>query len=110
MWVLSHQCMTVFAHFRYNIATGKYPFEGDNVYRLFENIGRGEYTIPDGVDQLLSDLLTGMLQYEPSKRFTIQQIKEHEWVLYNGTIEYMIPPPPRLELAGQHAWKVPTIN
>lgn len=30
----------------YNITTGLYPFEGDNIYKLFENIGKGDYTIP----------------------------------------------------------------
>lgn len=49
------------AHFfpRYNITTGKYPFEGDNIFKLFENIGKGIYTIPDGVCDLLADLIRG---------------------------------------------------
>ena len=46
-------------YFRYNITTGKYPFEGDNIFRLFENIGKGEYTIPEVCDALLSDLIKG---------------------------------------------------
>ena len=45
--------------FRYNITTGKYPFEGENIYKLFENIGRGEFTVPDGVADSLADLLRG---------------------------------------------------
>lgn len=44
---------------RYNITTGKYPFEGENIYKLFENIGRGEFTVPEGVDDSLADLLKG---------------------------------------------------
>ena len=44
---------------RYNITTGLYPFEGENIYKLFENIGKGKYTIPDTVDSLLSSLLEG---------------------------------------------------
>ena len=44
---------------RYNITTGKYPFEGDNIYKLFENIGKGEYTIPDDVEPLLANLIQG---------------------------------------------------
>lgn len=63
----------------YNFATGKYPFEGDNIYKLFENIGKGEYSIPPTGDASLENLLTGMLEYEPDKRFTIKQIKEHDW-------------------------------
>lgn len=45
--------------FRYNIRTGLYPFEGDNIYKLFENIGKGEYAIPEECGPLLTDLLKG---------------------------------------------------
>ena len=43
----------------YNITTGLYPFEGDNIYKLFENIGKGDYTIPGDCGPPLSDLLRG---------------------------------------------------
>ncbi|KFU99893.1 Serine/threonine-protein kinase STK11, partial [Pterocles gutturalis] len=43
----------------YNITTGLYPFEGDNIYKLFENIGKGDYTIPEDCGPPLSDLLRG---------------------------------------------------
>lgn len=46
----------------YNITTGLYPFEGDNIYKLFENIGKGDYTIPGGCGPPLSDLLRGEAQ------------------------------------------------
>jgi len=45
----------------YNITTGQYPFEGDNIYKLFENIGRGEYTMPKTVDSLLASLIQGLV-------------------------------------------------
>ena len=48
---------------RYNMATGLYPFEGDNIYKLFENIGKGIYTIPDSVDDNLRSLLQGKSLY-----------------------------------------------
>ena len=47
--------------YRYNITTGLYPFEGENIYKLFENIGKGEYSIPDSIDKLLNTLLKGKL-------------------------------------------------
>ncbi|POI28347.1 hypothetical protein CIB84_007902 [Bambusicola thoracicus] len=43
----------------YNITTGLYPFEGDNIYKLFENIGKGDFTIPEDCGPPLSDLLRG---------------------------------------------------
>lgn len=49
----------LFHPFRYNITTSLYPFEGDNIYKLFENIGKGDYTIPEDCGPLLSDLLRG---------------------------------------------------
>ncbi|XP_061652771.1 serine/threonine-protein kinase STK11 isoform X2 [Phyllopteryx taeniolatus] len=64
----------------YNITTSLYPFEGDNIYKLFENIGKGDFTIPEECGPLLSDLLRGMLQYDPAKRFSIQNIRQHNWV------------------------------
>ncbi|XP_015923201.1 serine/threonine-protein kinase STK11 [Parasteatoda tepidariorum] len=64
----------------YNFTTGKYPFEGDNIYKLFENIGRGEFAVPEDLDPLLKDLLLGMLRKDPVERFTLQLIREHDWV------------------------------
>lgn len=45
--------------FRYNITIGKYFFEGENIYKLFENIGRGEFIVLEGVDDFLVDFLRG---------------------------------------------------
>ncbi len=49
--------------FRFNILTGKYPFEGENIYRLFENIGKGDLVIPDEVDETLASLLSGIQHF-----------------------------------------------
>jgi serine/threonine-protein kinase 11 len=62
---------------RYNITTGLYPFEGENVYKLFENIGRGEFSIPSEIENPLRALLEGMLQKEPEKRLSLPQIRQH---------------------------------
>jgi serine/threonine-protein kinase 11 len=43
----------------YNFVTGLYPFEGETVYKLFENIGLGDFTIPNDINELLQDLLRG---------------------------------------------------
>ncbi|XP_036842262.1 serine/threonine-protein kinase STK11 [Oncorhynchus mykiss] len=64
----------------YNITTSLYPFEGDNIYKLFENIGKGDYSVPEECGPSLSDLLQGMLEYDPVKRFSIQHIRQHNWV------------------------------
>lgn len=64
----------------YIMVVGKYPFEGNNVYTLFENIGKGAYTIPETLDPTLSSLLFGMMEMDSHKRFSIEQIKSHQWM------------------------------
>ncbi|CAG7835091.1 unnamed protein product [Allacma fusca] len=64
----------------YNLATGKYPFEGDTVFLLFENIANGKFTVPEDVDPLLANLLRGMLEMNPADRLTVHQVKEHPWL------------------------------
>ncbi|EFA10720.1 polarization-related protein LKB1 [Tribolium castaneum] len=63
----------------YNFVTGEYPFEGDSIYKLFENIGKGEFTIPDYIEDPLRDLLLGMLRKDPEERLSLQQIRQHMW-------------------------------
>lgn len=63
----------------YSITTGKYPFDGENIYRLIDNISKGQFTIPDDLEETLQDLLTGMLRKDPNQRFTLKQIKDHPW-------------------------------
>uniref|UniRef100_A0A8B9HFM2 non-specific serine/threonine protein kinase n=1 Tax=Astyanax mexicanus TaxID=7994 RepID=A0A8B9HFM2_ASTMX len=55
----------------YNITTSLYPFEGDTIYKLFENIGKGDYTIPEECGPLLTDLLKGMQAVLISSRYII---------------------------------------
>lgn len=92
--MVQHHIDIIF-HYRYNLTTGIYPFEGDNIYKLYENIGRGEYTIPDDVEATLASLLEGMLQKEPDKRFTMQEIRHHPWTIarpQRTSEEVAIPP------------------
>ncbi|KAK1790064.1 hypothetical protein P4O66_002374 [Electrophorus voltai] len=92
----------------YNITTSLYPFEGDNIYKLFENIGKGDYTIPEECGPLLSDLLRGMLEYDPVKRFSIQQIRQHNWVRKkHPASELPVPIPPSAET--RDIWRSMTV-
>lgn len=63
----------------YNIIMGLYFFEGDNIYKLFENIGKGSYVILGDCGFLFFDLLKGMFEYELVKRFFIWQIWQYSW-------------------------------
>lgn len=64
----------------FSITTGRYPFEGENIYRLFEKISRCEFTMPEDLDPALQTLLAGMLAKDPNERFSLSQIKAHDWV------------------------------
>ncbi|XP_053680427.1 serine/threonine-protein kinase stk11 [Anopheles nili] len=79
----------------YNITTGLYPFEGDNIYKLLENIGKCEWNPPEWLESRLADLLVNILQADPLKRFTLQQIRQHEWFQFapNATSP-LVPIPP----------------
>ncbi|XP_043463411.1 serine/threonine-protein kinase STK11 [Leptopilina heterotoma] len=81
----------------YNFTTGVYPFEGDNIYKLYENIGKGVYTIPDEIDDCLKSLLAGMLEKDVDKRFSLQEIRRHPWIISRPqkTLEEVPIPPLR---------------
>ncbi|CAM9010753.1 unnamed protein product [Wickerhamomyces anomalus] len=64
------------------------PFNGNNEYELFNEIINNEVVIPsegDGDEQvgLLNDLLIKMLQKNPQKRISLQDLKNHPFTLGN---------------------------
>lgn len=79
----------------YNITTGLYPFDGENIYKLFEVIGRGEYQMPADLDESLKHLIREMLKKDPEERASLQAVRSHRWVLSKPerTMEYVCLPP-----------------
>lgn len=63
----------------YNLVTGLLPFEAINIYSLFQTIGKGIYRIPDDIEPHLQSLIHGLLNVNKTERFTIEQIKQHDW-------------------------------
>ena len=61
----------------FHFTTGKFPFEGDNVYKLFGAISTGIFEIPADLSPLLQDLLRGMLKKSAEERFSIPEIRAH---------------------------------
>ena len=45
---------------RYNFVTGKFPFEGENVYKLFAAISVGVFTMSPDISPMLQVLIKGM--------------------------------------------------
>ena len=62
---------------RFHFTTGKFPFEGDNVYKLFGAIATGVFEIPADLSPHLQDLLKGMLRKDSDTRFSIPEIRTH---------------------------------
>lgn len=66
----------------FHFTTGKFPFEGDNVYKLFGAISTGVFEMPKDLSPLLQDLLKGILRKDAKKRLSIQEIRNHSWFIY----------------------------
>jgi len=58
----------------YSMVTSKLPFE--SVGQLI----KCHYTIPEGLDPDLVDLIRSMLEFQPTKRISIQDVLSHPWV------------------------------
>lgn len=86
----------------YNLVTGKLPFEADNIYLLFQTIGKGVYVIPDDIEPHLSSMLCGLLHIDQKQRFTIEQIKRHDWFRRRPPRTFDFLPFPRVQLENFH--------
>jgi serine/threonine-protein kinase 11 len=64
----------------YIMVVGKFPFETPNIISLFTNIAKGKFKIPDWVSPELTELLKSILQVDPDNRFSLLQIKKHNWM------------------------------
>ena len=67
----------------YIMVCGDFPFDvedGNDQKALIYKIIQGKYIIPDFVSPLLKDLIQRILEIDPDKRITIDEIKEHKWV------------------------------
>ncbi len=66
---------------------GFLPFDDNDTQVLYKKIMKGEYQIPSHVSVKGRDLIKRVLNTDPSKRYSIQQIKNHPWFnLYKGYI------------------------
>jgi len=67
----------------YILLSGRPPFYGKNDAEILEAVKRGKYTfsspIWNCVSPLAKDLITRLLQYDPSDRLTAREAMDHEW-------------------------------
>ncbi|XP_039286469.1 5'-AMP-activated protein kinase catalytic subunit alpha-2 [Nilaparvata lugens] len=63
----------------YALLCGTLPFDDEHVPTLFRKIKSGIFPIPEYLNKTVVSLLCHMLQVDPMKRATIEDIKNHEW-------------------------------
>lgn len=76
----------------YALLCGTLPFDDEHVPTLFRKIKSGIFPIPEYLNKSVVSLLCHMLQVDPMKRATIDDIKKHEW-FQKDLPTYLFPSP-----------------
>ncbi|RPA79424.1 kinase-like protein [Ascobolus immersus RN42] len=63
----------------YQLLTGRPPFKAANEYLTFQKIVGLEYEFPRGFPPVARDLVERLLVLDPTKRLTIENIRNHEF-------------------------------
>ena len=77
----------------YTLIIGKPPFETTDVKTTYKRIRMNAYNFPENVpiSDPARDLITKILNNDPTKRPTCDEILTHEWMNNSGTIPRMLP-------------------
>ncbi|KAG5683388.1 hypothetical protein PVAND_012673 [Polypedilum vanderplanki] len=76
----------------YALLCGTLPFDDEHVPTLFRKIKSGIFAIPEYLNKQVVSLLCQMLQVDPLKRATVEEIKKHEW-FQKDLPAYLFPSP-----------------
>jgi serine/threonine protein kinase len=76
----------------YALLCGTLPFEDAHMPNLFNKIKSGTYSIPSHLSVSARDLITRILNVNPLKRFTINEIKQHNWFTHKLPGYLALPP------------------
>ncbi|XP_056400114.1 serine/threonine-protein kinase BRSK2-like isoform X1 [Hyla sarda] len=63
------------------LLVGALPFDDDNLRQLLEKVKRGVFHMPHFIPPDCQNLLRGMIEVEPEKRLSLDQIQKHSWYL-----------------------------
>ncbi|NXW53957.1 MELK kinase, partial [Eurystomus gularis] len=74
----------------YALLCGFLPFDHDNVMVAYQKIVKGEYVVPDWLSKSSTLLLCQMLQVDPKKRVTVENLVNHPWLMegYSDAVEW----------------------
>lgn len=67
----------------YAMTCGYLPFEDPNTSKLYKKILNCDFLIPGFISKASKDLIKKILNTDPTKRFTINDIRQHEWYALN---------------------------
>ena len=59
---------------------GKRVFTGRNIKDLYKKVEIGNYTLPTHLSKEVVSFINGMLQYDSSKRLTIEELSRHHFL------------------------------
>ncbi|KAL7669040.1 hypothetical protein ACOME3_009711 [Neoechinorhynchus agilis] len=62
------------------VIKGSLPFDDDNIRTLLDKVKLGKFYMPSFVSSDCQDLLKGMIQVDPQKRFTLNDVFKHPWI------------------------------
>jgi len=74
----------------YALLCGTLPFDDEHVTTLFRKIKNGVFPIPDYLNKSVVSLLCHMLQTDPMKRATVEEVRKHDWFT-TGCPIYLFP-------------------
>uniref|UniRef100_A0A8C5MQB2 Protein kinase domain-containing protein n=1 Tax=Leptobrachium leishanense TaxID=445787 RepID=A0A8C5MQB2_9ANUR len=63
------------------LLVGALPFDDDNLRQLLEKVKRGVFHMPHFIPPDCQNLLRGMIEVEPDKRLSLDQIQKHSWYM-----------------------------
>ena len=64
----------------YNMLSKTLPFDDESIPKLIDKIVLVQYAFPKGFSSKVKDFICKILVSNPSKRMTLQEMKEHEWL------------------------------
>ena len=64
----------------YELLIGKSPFDSDDMEELVEKVEKGIYTIPSSLSKETVSFMNSMLQYDSSKRLSLNELYEHNFL------------------------------
>lgn len=70
------------------LVCGYLPFEDPNTSQLYKKILAANYSIPKFVSPECKDLMKKILVTDPTQRYSIQDIRNHQWTKVAKTISF----------------------